>query len=99
MREMPAATVCEQSALELGRLLVARDTSPSNRVMRKELCDAVMEAVAALPDRDREILMMRHIEKLGMAEIGDTLGMAEVAVRTRHYRALTRLRLKLERQI
>jgi len=98
-RESPAAVMSDESAVELGYQFVARDTSPSNRVMRQELRDAVMEAVAALPDRDREVLLMRHIERLGMAEIAEALGMAEAAVRARHYRALTRLRIKLEGQV
>ena len=34
-----------------------------------------------------------------MAEIAEALGMAESAVRARHYRALTRLRTKLEGQM
>jgi len=94
-----AAALSDKSALELGRQFVARDTSPSNRLMRQELREEIMKAVAALPPRDREVLLMRHIERLGMAEIADALGMAEAAVRARHYRALTRLRIKLEGQV
>jgi RNA polymerase sigma-70 factor (ECF subfamily) len=90
--------ISDESAVALATQFVAPDTSPSNRVMRQELRDAVMEAVAELPDRDREVLLMRHVEKLSMAEIAAALEMAESAVRARHYRALTRLRLKLEGQ-
>ena len=81
--EPPARMLSDESAVELGRQFVARDTSPSNRVMRQELCDAVMEAVAELSARDREVLLMRHIEKLGTAEIADALGMAEAGVKAR----------------
>jgi RNA polymerase sigma-70 factor, ECF subfamily len=95
-RETPAPDLCDESAVELGRQFLAHDTSPSNKVMRQELRDAVMEAVAALSPRDREVLLMRHIEKLGLAEIADTLGMGETGVKARLYRALTRLRAKLE---
>jgi RNA polymerase sigma-70 factor (ECF subfamily) len=97
-RERTESAMSDESAVELARHFVAPDTSPSNRVMRQELRDAVMEAVAELSDRDREVLLMRHVEKLGMAEIAVALEMAESAVRARHYRALTRLRLKLEGQ-
>ena len=54
-----------------------------------------MEAVSGLPPRDREVLLMRHIEKLDTTEIADALGMAEPAVRARLFRALNRLRAKL----
>jgi RNA polymerase sigma-70 factor (ECF subfamily) len=97
-RESPAADFSDDSAVKLGRQFQANDTSPSNHLMRKELRDAVMEAVAALSPRDREVLLMRHIEKLGLAEIAETLGMGETGVKARLYRALTRLRAKLERQ-
>ena len=90
--------ISDESAVELGRQFVAHDTSPSNRAMRQELRDAVMAAVAELSARDREVLLMRHIEKLGTAEIADALGMAEAGVKARLYRALTRLRTKLEGQ-
>jgi RNA polymerase sigma-70 factor (ECF subfamily) len=97
-RERTDSLISDESAVALATQFVAPDTSPSNRVMRQELRDAVMEAVAELPDRDREVLLMRHVEKLSMAEIAAALEMAESAVRARHYRALTRLRLKLEGQ-
>ena len=84
--------------MELGRHFVAHDTSPSNQAMRDELRDAVMEGVAALSPRDREVLLMRHIEQLGTAEIAETLGMAEAGVKARLFRALNRLRTKLEAQ-
>jgi RNA polymerase sigma-70 factor (ECF subfamily) len=85
-----------ESAIELGRHFVANDTSPSNQVMRQELRDAVLEAVAELSARDREVLLMRHIEQLGTLEIADALGITEAGVKARLFRALTRLRVKLE---
>jgi RNA polymerase sigma-70 factor (ECF subfamily) len=97
-RELAPASISDESAVELGRHFVARDTSPSNRMMRHELRDAVMAAVGELSARDREVLLMRHIEKLGTAEIADVLGMAESGVKARLHRALNRLRIKLEGQ-
>ena len=97
-RERHEAVMSDESAVELGRHFVAHDTSPSNRMMRQELRDKVMAAVAELSARDREVLLMRHIEKLGTAEIAEVLGMAESGVKARLHRALTRLRTKLEGQ-
>jgi RNA polymerase sigma-70 factor, ECF subfamily len=95
-RESPVAVVTDESALQIAHAFVARDPSPSNRMMRRELRDAVMAAVAELSARDREVLLMRHIEKLSTAEIADAIGIAEAGVKARLYRALTRLRAKLE---
>ncbi len=91
-RECPAPVISDESAVDLGRHFVAPDTSPSNRMMRQELRDAVMSAIGELSDRDREVLLMRHIEKLGTAEIAEMLGMAEAGVKARLHRALNRLR-------
>ncbi len=46
-----------------------------------------MQAVAALAPRDREVLLMRHIEQLGTAEIADALGITEAGVKARLFRA------------
>ena len=95
-RESPAPLLSDESAIELAGHLAAPDTSPSNRVMRQELREEVMQAVAALAPRDREVLLMRHIEQLGTAEIADALGITEAGVKARLFRALTRLRARLE---
>jgi RNA polymerase sigma-70 factor (ECF subfamily) len=95
-RESVPADFSDESAAALGRQFVANDTSPSNQAMRQELRDAVMAAVAELTPRDREVLLMRHIEQLDTADIADALGMAESGVKARLYRALNRLRLVLE---
>jgi RNA polymerase sigma-70 factor, ECF subfamily len=97
-RESVAPDLTDESAVELGRHFVSNGTSPSNQVIRQELRDAVMTAVAELSARDREVLLMRHIEQLGTAEIADALGMAEAGVKARLYRALNRLRVKLDGQ-
>jgi RNA polymerase sigma-70 factor (ECF subfamily) len=88
----------DESAIELGRHFVANGSSPSNQVMRQELRDAVLAAVAELSARDREVLLMRHIEQLGTIEIADALGLTEAGVKARLFRALNRLRVKLEAQ-
>ncbi|HYH63818.1 MAG TPA: sigma factor-like helix-turn-helix DNA-binding protein, partial [Urbifossiella sp.] len=49
-------------------------------------------AVARLPDLDRDIVRLRHLEQgLSFAEIGAVLNLSEGAARTRHHRALAEL--------
>jgi RNA polymerase sigma-70 factor (ECF subfamily) len=95
-RETRPPDLSEESAGELGRRLMANDTSPSNRLIRKERHEQVMAALAALSPRDREVLVMRHLEQLGTAEIADALAISEGAVESRLVRALIRLRGRLE---
>ena len=59
----------------------------------QELRDPVMAALAELSPRDREVLVMRHFEQLGTAEIAEALGITEAGVKVRLLRALARSRL------
>jgi RNA polymerase sigma-70 factor (ECF subfamily) len=85
-------TLPDESADALANLLLASGTSPSRGVMRDELRVRVRAALDRLPPRDREVLVMRHLEDMSAAEIGAALGVSEGAVWTRHVRALARLR-------
>jgi RNA polymerase sigma-70 factor, ECF subfamily len=72
--------------------LFTTDTSPSNRLLRKEIQGSLKEALDALQSKDREILIMRHIEHYSSLEIASRLGITEGAVKARLLRALIRLR-------
>jgi RNA polymerase sigma-70 factor (ECF subfamily) len=85
----------DESAAELGRQLLAAGSSPSQRALKKELYERVQEAMVRLSAGDREVLVLRHLEQLGNAEIAAVLGITEGAVKARHLRALVRLRALL----
>src|SRR5262249_62181626 len=91
LREEPAA-LPDESALELAGRLFARGSGPSGRAQREELRARVRAALAALPGADREVLALRHLEQLSVAEAAGVLGLSEGAVKMRHVRALARLR-------
>jgi RNA polymerase sigma-70 factor, ECF subfamily len=76
--------------------LFARDTSPSDRAIRREGDEHLMQAVASLPPKDREVVAMRHIEQLSTAAIAAALGISEAAVKSRLVRARARLRNELQ---
>jgi RNA polymerase sigma-70 factor (ECF subfamily) len=94
-RETHEADLPDESAVRLGQRLMARDTSPSNRMIKQERRDQVKTALAELPPRDREILVMRYLEHLDGAQIGEALGITEGAVKLRLLRALQRMRGRL----
>jgi len=96
-REVPGDIVLpDQSADALADRLMASGTSPSRRLIRDELRQRVQAAMDRLAERDREILVMRHLEEMSAAEIAAILGISEGAVRVRLLRALTRLRSLLD---
>jgi RNA polymerase sigma-70 factor (ECF subfamily) len=82
----------DESALALSNRLLARGSGPSGHLMLEELRRRVREALIRLRERDREILVMRYLEQLSTREMAAVLGIAEGAVKTRHVRALERLR-------
>jgi RNA polymerase sigma-70 factor (ECF subfamily) len=97
VREEPwSPPLPDESVSHLARHLLASGTSPSRRMLRHERRDRVRAALEMLSDRDREVLVMRHLEQLENAEIAAVLGISQGAVRTRHVRALQRLRELLE---
>ena len=49
-----------------------------------------------LSERDREVLVLRHLEQASVKEIASLLQISEAAVKVRHLRALTRLRNLLQ---
>jgi RNA polymerase sigma-70 factor (ECF subfamily) len=92
VREEGPVGLPDHSAWELADRLFARGPSPSAGLHREELRSRVRLALAALPERDREVLVLRHLEGLPVPEVADVLGTTAGAVRTRHVRALHRLR-------
>jgi RNA polymerase sigma-70 factor (ECF subfamily) len=91
-RENAGGELPDESSFALARCLFADDTSPSNRLIRQEDQEEIRRAIDALPPKDREVLVMRHLEQLDTAEIAATLGVTEGAVKVRLLRALVRLR-------
>jgi RNA polymerase sigma-70 factor (ECF subfamily) len=64
---------------------------------RDELEAALHEAVAALPEERRIVVVLRDLEGLSYEEIGEVLGVPLNTVRTRLHRARLDLKAKLER--
>jgi RNA polymerase sigma-70 factor (ECF subfamily) len=82
----------EESAVQLAQRLLAPGSTPSERLVRDELRGRVQAALAQLSPRDREVLVLRHLEQLSTQDTAAVLGITLGAVKTRHLRALERLR-------
>ena len=91
-RELPLP---DESALVLAERLIGKASSPSARLRREEACARVRAALARLAESDREVLLLRHLEQLSLAEIAAVLGLSEATAGKRHLRALERLRILL----
>jgi len=89
-REEPAGLPSE-SAMELAERLLAGE-APSAGLRREEQRVRVRQALEQLPERDRDVLVLRYLEQLSTAETAAVLGSSPGAVRVRTLRALQRLR-------
>jgi RNA polymerase sigma-70 factor (ECF subfamily) len=88
-REVPLP---EGSSLALALGLLAPGPTPSQLLMSRERTRRVQEAVALLPDGDREILIMRNLEALSNGEVAEVLQVDPATASRRYGRALLRLR-------
>jgi len=97
--QVPELALPDESAHFLAGRLVASDTSPSRSLLRRELRARVQAALAELPARDREVLVLRYLEQLSNSEIAAVLEITEAAVKMRHLRAVERLRGLLDKGV
>ncbi|MCH7687209.1 MAG: sigma-70 family RNA polymerase sigma factor [Planctomycetes bacterium] len=67
-------------------------SNPGKKLLRDELRRRVLWALDELPPGYREVLVMRHLEELSVNEIAAVLGIPEGTVKSRHFRALERIR-------
>jgi RNA polymerase sigma-70 factor (ECF subfamily) len=87
-REQPLP---DRSSLLFARRILARGSTPSRSLGRRELARRLHQSLAELPDTDREILVMRNLEERPYQEIACILDIEPAAARKRHGRALIRL--------
>ena len=73
------------------------ESSAHARLELQEQQKALREAVAKLPRRQREVLLLRIDGDLGFAEIAATLEITEVNAKVNFHHAVTRLKLLLPR--
>lgn len=86
----------DQSVMQLAASLAAPGSSPSAHVAAAEMRRKVRLALDELPDRDREVLVLRYLEQLSTSEIAEVMGISKEAVKTRHFRAVQKLTLILQ---
>ncbi|MEO1436898.1 MAG: sigma-70 family RNA polymerase sigma factor, partial [Bacteroidota bacterium] len=71
---------------------------PEFLLREKEFAEQLEAAIAALPEKQREVFLMNRIEKMKYREISETLGISVKAVEKRMTKALVAIR-KLTKKI
>ncbi len=78
----------DTSAMLLADRLISRDPSPSAAANQQEMIGLVKTAMEKLSTEDRELLAMRFIEQLSVAEISQVLSVSRVTARSRLRQAI-----------
>lgn len=65
---------------------------PSEALQRKELREALKRALDSLPQKYREVLILRDVQHLSIQDTAQTLGITEGSVKTRLLRARLQMR-------
>ncbi|HQU45153.1 MAG TPA: sigma-70 family RNA polymerase sigma factor [Pirellulales bacterium] len=94
--ERSVLSLPDESVAELASRLVDVAADPQAGLMRDEVRARVRAALERLSPDDREVLVLRHLEDLSVAETAGALGIKESAVKMRALRALKKLREVLE---
>jgi len=65
---------------------------PSEALERREVRDLLLEALASLGSKYREVFVLRDVQHLSIEEVSETLGISTASVKTRLLRARLMLR-------
>ena len=85
----------DESIASLSRSIAANVPSPSATLVRAELQARVRATIEQLSQPDREVLVLRHLEQLSIAEVAAVLRISQAAAQSRYRRSLERLHKKL----
>ena len=91
-QSLAAPEYAERSSMDLAAMLKDQELTPAAANIRKELERRFLTALDDLEDDDREIILMRHYEHLGNAEVAQALDISQPAAGMRYLRALRKLR-------
>jgi RNA polymerase sigma-70 factor (ECF subfamily) len=94
-REQPLQAALDESASRLEAWLAAEQSSPSQKAEQHERAVRLAEALATLPENQREAVIWRHWHGCSLVEIGERLGCTTAAVTGLLHRGLRKLRQQL----
>jgi RNA polymerase sigma-70 factor (ECF subfamily) len=95
-RERSIRADVEQSSARLESWLVADQTSPSQRAVRSEQAVQLANALANLPEAQREALTLHHLQAWTLDQVAEHLGRSPAAVAGLIKRGLRALRQQLQ---
>ena len=95
-REQSLNASFDHSNQQLINTFAANTSSPSRQLARREQAVLIADALAALPDEYRDVILQRQVYKKPFAAIGEEMGKSAGAVRMIWLRALEKMRANLD---
>jgi RNA polymerase sigma-70 factor (ECF subfamily) len=90
--EQQLAADLEGSSHALGAALPAPPSSPSERAVRRERAVLLADAIKSLPADYGEVIILRHLEGLSLAEVASHMGRSPDRVKKLWVRGIAKLR-------
>jgi RNA polymerase sigma-70 factor, ECF subfamily len=87
--------VSERSSLNPLAQIRDDELTPAAMLLRKEFAQRFHQAVDCLDEDAKEIILMRHAERLTNSQVAELLGLSEPAAGMRYLRALRQLKSRL----
>jgi RNA polymerase sigma-70 factor (ECF subfamily) len=87
----------ENSSQQLGRAFIASSSSPSRLAAGRERAVLLADALAALPEHYREVVVLHHVQGYALPEVAQTMGRSVDSVKKLWARAMVQLRTSLKR--
>jgi RNA polymerase sigma-70 factor (ECF subfamily) len=97
-RRRTRGTVSLEALEETGPVIMDPRPGADERLQQLDLGRVVRRAVEALPEEQRVVVILKEYQELTFLEIAQALDVPLSTVKTRLYRGLGQLRLRLERE-
>lgn len=95
MAWLPARDEDDNDAADPLAQVASGELQPVARLQVDAAIGALQDALAALPERQRQAFMLRNFEDMDVAETAAAMGCSDGSVKTHYFRALQQLRAKL----
>jgi len=79
-----------------GQALPQRDPQPETRLVRNQEVENLLDTIRDLADNRQELLILKFIDQLSNAEIGQIMRKSEGAIKSLYHRTLLELREKMK---
>jgi len=91
-REQAMEVAVEQSSARLAGMLATSQSSPSQRAVRNEDLLQLADALAQIPEAQRQAIVLHHLQDCSLSETARSLGKTDAAVAGLLHRGLKKLR-------